>query len=245
MNSEDLLRFDTGTVSDALQAAGGPPGLIPGCRPLPGVGPVAGPVIPVSLIPAAGRCSTSHFAAKAIAGASPGEILLIDNAGRTDRACFGGLLAAASTRASLGGAVVHGAVRDVDAVLETRLPVFAAATHPASARGRYIELAGGPVVIGPTTVNARNLAANPAVTIHLESGEDAVILEGRAEPVGEPSLVARINEVYVPKYDENHPMQHFYALRTNVAFAWLCRGTGRSAERDFQGSPTRWRFARG
>ena len=97
---------------------------------------------------------------------------------------------------------------------------------------------------GPTTVNARNLAANPAIAIHLESGEDAVILEGRAEPVSEPSLVGRINEVYVPKYDEDHPMQHFYALRTNVAFAWLCRGTGRSAERDFQGSPTRWRFAR-
>ena len=97
---------------------------------------------------------------------------------------------------------------------------------------------------GPTTVNGRNLVANHAIAVHLESGEDAVILEGRAEQVNEPSLLRRINEVYGPKYDWDRPMQECYALRPNVAFAWLCRGNGPSSEKDFLGSATRWRFAR-
>src|SRR3712207_802185 len=42
---------------------------------------------------------------------------------------------------------------------------------------------------GRTSVKGRNLAANPALTVHLESGDDAVILEGVAEPVTDPALL--------------------------------------------------------
>ena len=43
----------------------------------------------------------------------------------------------------------------------------------------------------PTTVHARNLAVNPACTLHLESGTEVVIVEGesrpaRAEPLDQP-----------------------------------------------------------
>ena len=35
--------------------------------------------------------------------------------------------------------------------------------------------------MGPRSVKARNLAANPALVVHLESGDDVVVLEGVAE----------------------------------------------------------------
>ena len=38
----------------------------------------------------------------------------------------------------------------------------------------------------PLTRRARNIAENPAVVVHLESGDDVVILEGEAHEVGKP-----------------------------------------------------------
>ena len=95
---------------------------------------------------------------------------------------------------------------------------------------------------GPATVNGRNLAANPARVVHLDSGEDVVVLEGVAEEITEPSLVGRINDLYGPTYQWDERMSSFYALRPRVAFAWLCRGGGPASESDFKGSATRWRF---
>ena len=48
---------------------------------------------------------------------------------------------------------------------------------------------------------AKNLALNPLVVVHLESGDDAIILEGRLDQVGDPDLLKRIDEAYFTKYD--------------------------------------------
>jgi nitroimidazol reductase NimA-like FMN-containing flavoprotein (pyridoxamine 5'-phosphate oxidase superfamily) len=85
---------------------------------------------------------------------------------------------------------------------------------------------------------ARNLASNPAMVIHLESGEEAVIVEGVAEEVTEAGRIAAIDKAYSPKYKmhlTDAPGELvIYALRPSVAFAWR--------ERDFPRSSTRWRF---
>src|SRR5882757_6068694 len=43
-----------------------------------------------------------------------------------------------------------------------------------------------------STVKARNIAADPRVVVHLESGEDVVIVRGAAEDLGAPSLVPSV-----------------------------------------------------
>ena len=57
----------------------------------------------------------------------------------------------------------------------------------------------------PETRHARNIAENPHVSLHLESGTEAVILEGRSEPAGVPSadLARRLSEAYKVKYAEH------------------------------------------
>ena len=45
---------------------------------------------------------------------------------------------------------------------------------------------------GPRTRKGRNLAENPNVAVHPESGDDVVILEGVAEVVTDPGLVERL-----------------------------------------------------
>jgi PPOX class probable F420-dependent enzyme len=95
--------------------------------------------------------------------------------------------------------------------------------------------------MGPRSVKARNLAANPALVVHLESGDDVVVLEGVAERLTEidPALFERIAGEYAAKYDGFRPEPPtpetpFVALRCRVAFGWL--------ERDFVRSATRWGF---
>ena len=54
----------------------------------------------------------------------------------------------------------------------------------------------------PMTRRARNLAVNPAVVVHLESGDDVVILEGETHEVGKPerALAERLSAAFTAKY---------------------------------------------
>jgi len=54
----------------------------------------------------------------------------------------------------------------------------------------------------PETRHARNIAENPHVSLHLESGEKAIILEGTSEPAGKPNpeFAQRLAESISKKY---------------------------------------------
>jgi len=85
---------------------------------------------------------------------------------------------------------------------------------------------------------ARNLAANPAVVVHLESGDDVVIVEGRAREVTSKTQLAPVDDAYFAKYKmrltDIPPGSGIYAVELRVAFAWR--------EKDFPASTTRWSF---
>ena len=54
----------------------------------------------------------------------------------------------------------------------------------------------------PETRHARNIAENPHVSLHLESGDDVVIIEGISKAVQKPSraLGAKVARAYSAKY---------------------------------------------
>lgn len=90
---------------------------------------------------------------------------------------------------------------------------------------------------GRQSRKARNLAENPSIVVHLESGDDVVILEGVVEVITDPDLLARIVKVYAAKYNMGEGEiggSPVFTVRPQRAFAWL--------ERDFPGSATRWQF---
>jgi nitroimidazol reductase NimA-like FMN-containing flavoprotein (pyridoxamine 5'-phosphate oxidase superfamily) len=84
----------------------------------------------------------------------------------------------------------------------------------------------------------KNLAANPFVVVHLESGDEAVILEGRALEVTDPAALRSYAAAYEAKYafrpDVNEKGNVTLGVRPKRAFAWK--------ETDFPSSPTRWEF---
>lgn len=78
----------------------------------------------------------------------------------------------------------------------------------------------------PHTRRQRNLAANPAVCVHLESGTDVVILHGEARHERpDRALATRLAEAstkkygYAPKADE-YETSGVHVFRPRVAFAW-------------------------
>jgi len=56
----------------------------------------------------------------------------------------------------------------------------------------------------PETRHARNIESNPEISVHLESGTEAIILEGTAAPAEKPSVEfgRRLSEAYKKKYKE-------------------------------------------
>lgn len=54
----------------------------------------------------------------------------------------------------------------------------------------------------PETRHNRNIEINPYISVHLESGVEAIILEGTTKPAGKPSakLGKQLSEAYTRKY---------------------------------------------
>jgi pyridoxamine 5'-phosphate oxidase-like protein len=89
---------------------------------------------------------------------------------------------------------------------------------------------------------ARNLARDPRVSVHLESGEDAVVIEGAVEMARGKPLIKRINLEYNRKYLWEGAQDEWFALRPQIAFGWLAPSVGLGTESVYTGSATRWRF---
>ncbi|MFC7080610.1 pyridoxamine 5'-phosphate oxidase family protein [Halorussus caseinilyticus] len=87
---------------------------------------------------------------------------------------------------------------------------------------------------GERTRWVRNLRANPAVTVHRESGEEVVVIEGTAERIDDTAdseRVARIDAAYDGKYGIRHGTP-FFAVRPDAVLAWS----------DYPDDATRWTF---
>ncbi len=88
---------------------------------------------------------------------------------------------------------------------------------------------------GRSSQKGRNLARDPRVVIHLESGDETVILEGEVE---EAAGLERYLDAYEAKYairpDAAALGAAVYVLRPRVAQTW--------DERDYTGTAVRWLF---
>jgi hypothetical protein len=103
---------------------------------------------------------------------------------------------------------------------------------------------------GGQTRWARNLAANPAVVVHLESGDDVVIIKGTAEWVTDRALIRRAGRAGAVKYEGAQETgddasaeakddasgdtggEGIFMVRTRVVYAW----------NEGLKNATRWRF---
>jgi hypothetical protein len=84
----------------------------------------------------------------------------------------------------------------------------------------------------PESRKAKNLIRDPRVVVHLESGDEVVVLEGKIErgPIDD-----RIADVYKDKYDfRPEPGEGWFWLRPSSALVWI--------ESDYPKTATRFTF---
>ncbi|MGD9711379.1 MAG: RraA family protein [Thermomicrobiales bacterium] len=134
-----LLRFDSCTISDALDTLG-LPGAVVGLVPLTTVGKrVAGRAVTVKLGAPMAGLPKRHLGAGAVMAAEAGDVIVVEHRGRTDVSGWGGLLSRGALVKEVGAVIIDGACRDVDESRDLGLPVFARGTVPITARGRVAE----------------------------------------------------------------------------------------------------------
>jgi 4-hydroxy-4-methyl-2-oxoglutarate aldolase len=136
---ERLEKLSTTNISDALDTLGYK-GATFGIRPLmPEWKKVVGRAVTVKMTAAGLTKGKTHLGVKAIDLAEKGDIIVIDNGGRIDTSCWGGILANAAKMKGISAVVIDGACRDLDDCLDADFPVFARGTVVATARGRIME----------------------------------------------------------------------------------------------------------
>ena len=136
---ERLLKLSTTNVAAALDALGYK-GATYGVRPIyEGVKKVAGSAVTVKMTAAGETKGKVHLGIRAIEAAEAGDVIVVDNGGRLDTSCWGGILANGAKLKGISGVVIDGACRDVDDFVEIGFDVYARGSVVATARGRIME----------------------------------------------------------------------------------------------------------
>jgi 4-hydroxy-4-methyl-2-oxoglutarate aldolase len=108
------------SISDALDRLG-IPGQCAGIRPLDRRFRLAGRAFTVRYVPVGvSRGSVGDY----IDDLEPGQVPVLDNAGRLDATVWGDLLTVTAQRMGLPGTVIDGVCRDTERSLETGYPIF-------------------------------------------------------------------------------------------------------------------------
>ncbi len=195
---ERLAKLDSCAVSDALDSLN-LKGATWGVRPQWPCPKIVGRAVTMKIKPAGVEQPTQHLGTAPIEAAQPGDIIVIDNGGKREFSCWGGLLALSAKLKGITGVVIDGASRDIDEARELQFPVYARGVVPMTARGRVvqesynqeIEFAGVQCRPGDLV-----LADGSGVIIIPREREEAVVAAAEAVYAKEQEMAAGIRKGY-------------------------------------------------
>jgi len=94
---------------------------------------------------------------------APGDIIVLDNAGRLDCTVWGDILTAVAHRRGIGGTVIHGVCRDVSRALDLNYPIFSRGRYMRTGKDRVeVESMGAPISLGEIQVRGGDIVVGDA-----------------------------------------------------------------------------------
>lgn len=183
LGSKDRARLEklsSTNLSDAMDALG-IAGATCGIRPLSvHWRKIVGPAVTMKMTEDDGIPQKTHLGMNAIASAQEGDVIVIDNSGRLDTSCWGGILASAAKYRGVEGTVIDGCCRDLDDCLDVDYKVFARGTVVCTARGRVKEEATNqPIQFGGVSVRPGDIIlgdSSGVVVVPQERLEEVLVL---------------------------------------------------------------------
>ena len=167
-SNHPLGAHSTATISDALDKLGRPGSLL-GITPLFNEARLCGRAFTVRYVPAGTPPGT---VGDYLDDVEPGQVVVLDNAGRDDCTVWGDILTAMAGNRGVAGTVIDGVCRDVERALDEAYPIFSKGRFMRTGKDR-VEVAevGGAVSIGGVKVRAGDLIigdANGVVAVPVE-----------------------------------------------------------------------------
>ncbi|MFJ2982934.1 MULTISPECIES: RraA family protein [unclassified Pseudomonas] len=176
--------LDTPGVSDALDKLG-LPGQCLGVMPLANYGTVlVGPAYTVQYVSASTPPGTvGDF----IDDVAPGDVVVIDNQGRTDCTVWGDIMTQYAGQQGIAATVIDGVCRDVTKALGDGYPIFSKGRFMRTGKDRVqVQAINQPVSIGTARVCARDIIvadANGVVVVPRERAREVAATARRIEAV--------------------------------------------------------------
>lgn len=184
---ERLSALSTGAVSDALDRLRCP-GSALGLAALQNGQRMAGRAFTVKYVPVGAQAGT---VGDYVDDVEPGQVVVLDNGGRTDCTVWGDILTAVAGRRGLAGTVIDGVCRDTHRALETAYPIYSRGRFMRTGKDRVEASAFNvPVTLGDVSVRPGDFVL----------GDDdgvVVVAEGKIEEVLEvaESIASRENAI--------------------------------------------------
>lgn len=185
---QHLRDLGAATVYEAQGAVGA---LDSGIKPLDPRSRIAGPAFTVDLRPADNLML--HYA---LLKALPGDVLVVDAKGFLEAGPWGDVLTAQALKLGLAGLLVHGAVRDATAIIDSGFPVFCRGLSIKGTGKHQPGRANVPVVIGDVMIYPGDIVVGDrdGVAIVARTRVDEVIASGLAREAKEVQMRAAIEQ---------------------------------------------------
>lgn len=189
---EEMSTMSTAVISDALSGLGlKQKTMHSGIKPVSGVMKTAGAAATAECYPGG-----THAAEKLIESINPGEIAVLDGKGFSGAVLWGEIFTLSAMIRKAGGAVIDGAVRDVDEIKKLGFPVFARHITPACGTGGElgrinVTVSCGGVAVSPGDLifgDSLGVVCVPADILERVYGECKIVLER------EESLVQKLKK---------------------------------------------------
>jgi len=141
---EDMKKFGTCAVSDACDRLGIPCGLH-NIKPVNKGKSICGPAFTVHYVPCGQvKGTVGDF----LDDVQPGEVVVIDNAGRDYCTVWGGMMSYSASVRKIEGTVIDGVCRDVEVIYERDYAIFTKGTYMVTGKDRVeVDAVNVPVAV--------------------------------------------------------------------------------------------------